>query len=702
MSLETKRFEFEGFVLDADEKVLLRQDQPVQITPKIFQLLQVLVENQGHIVEKVVLMDKVWAGSFVEESNLTFSIRQLRKILGDDKQHPRFIETIPRRGYRFIANVEAGTLNGFKPSDLSESPVDKAQSESGRRPVLLAIVAASLVIVLLSAGAFFWWDRAAGSDRRSLEPDSGLKFETLVRADRPMTAAISPDGKYVAYSRTANGLQSLWLRQLSSGINTQLVEPEEGTIYNHIEFSADGEFIYFARRYKDRPAHIDSISILGGNAKTGILPNVDGAFSISPDDRLISFRRYEPGKRSLLAANIDGSGERVLVETAKTFTDNVFSPDGKLIAFALGQSDTGDRDFGVYTVDIESGVVSAATDFKWVHVRSIAWLPDQSGLLVTAADIGEPSLLWQISLADRKTKIVKESQAGFATISATRDMSRVLLMQVVPTSNLYLAASSALDDARPLAEAYDGLAWAPDDGIVYSASSNSGDIWKMSADGITQKQLTTEDFTDFDPKVSPDGRYVVFTSNRAGKYNVWRINADGSDPVALTFGEGEQEPVFTADGLFVMYNSMKNPGLWKVPVEGGEPVLISEKRLGRISISPDGTKFAHASKIDGRAKILIESFENNALLQQFDTPSGYFLGGDIVWSDREKALIYITEDSNNVGNLWGQSLDGGSAEKLTHYTSGEIFNFAFSPDGSKAALIRGTWNYQALLVTGFK
>jgi DNA-binding winged helix-turn-helix (wHTH) protein len=105
MSLEKNQFAFGDFVLDPDEKVLLRHGKSLPITPKIFQLLLVLVENHGHLVEKGFLMEKVWPDSFVEESNLTFSIRQLRKSLGDNKRAPRFIETVPRRGYRFIAEV---------------------------------------------------------------------------------------------------------------------------------------------------------------------------------------------------------------------------------------------------------------------------------------------------------------------------------------------------------------------------------------------------------------------------------------------------------------------------------------------------------------------------------------------------------------------------------------------------------------------
>jgi Tol biopolymer transport system component len=218
----------------------------------------------------------------------------------------------------------------------------------------------------------------------------------------------------------------------------------------------------------------------------------------------------------LLVADIDGSDERTIFETSKTITDNVFSPDGKRIAFASGQSDTGEQDFGVYTVNVESGEVKAATDFKWVHVRGVVWLPDQSGLLVTASDQGgEPLMLWQISLPGGEVKRILDSQPGITTLSGTRNMGQILLTKVSPVSSLYLAPYSTPDNLQPLADASGGLDWAPDGSLIFcSASSGNQDVWRLSADGISQKQLTTEDSIDFDPTVSPDGRYVVFVSSR--------------------------------------------------------------------------------------------------------------------------------------------------------------------------------------------
>lgn len=704
MSLEKQRVAFYDFILDANEKILLKAGTPIPITPKVFHLLLVLIENHGHLVEKQTLMDSVWPKSFVEESNLTFTMRQLRKVLGDDIQHPIFVETIPRRGYRFIAPTKPVLAPGKVEDESTRQPLNKAGGIWRSRPIFFLLMLASITAAAFSAGVILW----EGKDRRlknaGLENDRSPGFETIASSDGPMTVALSPDGGYFAYSRTTNGRQSLWLRQFSSGVNTQIIAPEDGVTYSALVFSPDGAYIYFSRRFRNEPSRIDRVSILGGAPKVNILSDVDGTFSISADNRRISFRRYEPKKRSLLVADIDGTNQRQLFETDKTFTANVFSPDSQTIAFATGQSDTGDRDFGVYTLDPNTGIVKPASDFRWTHVRDISWLPDQSGLLVTAyIQPGAPSQLWQISMADGQVTRVLNSQYGFATISAASDMSTILLTQVSRTANLCLAPSLKPDNIVPVAEAADGFAWMPDGGLVYSSPSvGNRDIWRLDPDKTSTQQLTTEDSIDFDPTVSPDGRYVVFVSDRAGKFNLWRINSDGTDPVALTNGEGEQQPVFTADGSFVVFSSMKDVSLWKISIFGGEPIKVSDKRAYDVSISPDGTEFAHFANTDGQLKILIRSLETADVLKELDPIKGLFAGSQVVWSKESRDLFYAAHDNNSVGNIWRQPISGGLPEKLTHYMSGEIFYFDFSPDDSQVAMIRGGWKYDAILLKGFK
>src|SRR5262245_35770733 len=130
MSLLINHFyRFGEFTLDADQRVLLREGRPLPLTPKVFDTLLILVENNGRIVEKDELITRVWPDTFVEEGNLTFNITQLRKSLGDDARSPLYIETVARRGYRFIANVEEVLSEGVAVNDqTSRFETSDAQS----------------------------------------------------------------------------------------------------------------------------------------------------------------------------------------------------------------------------------------------------------------------------------------------------------------------------------------------------------------------------------------------------------------------------------------------------------------------------------------------------------------------------------------------------------------------------------------------
>src|SRR5262249_9601117 len=116
MSFEEKGFEFGEFFLDQDERILTKNGIEIPLTPKAIELLLELVKHPGHIVSKDHLMDSVWAGSMVEEANLPFTMGLVRKALGDDVKNPKFIETLPKKGYRFVAPVLRIGGNGGSPT----------------------------------------------------------------------------------------------------------------------------------------------------------------------------------------------------------------------------------------------------------------------------------------------------------------------------------------------------------------------------------------------------------------------------------------------------------------------------------------------------------------------------------------------------------------------------------------------------------
>jgi Tol biopolymer transport system component len=165
--------------------------------------------------------------------------------------------------------------------------------------------------------------------------------------------------------------------------------------------------------------------------------------------------------------------------------------------------------------------------------------------------------------------------------------------------------------------------------------------------------------------------------------------------------DGETYPAFTPDSQSIVFNSIGDGSLWRISTEGGEAVRLSEKKSNRVSISPDGTKLAYYGRQNGKRKLLVKSFPECEILNEFEVFINRASGPKIVWATDGKSLIYENIDLNYIGNLWRQSL-GGEPEQSTNFTSEQIFDFGFSPDRSQLALVRGAWNYDAVLLKGFK
>src|SRR2546428_4024066 len=154
-----------------------------------------------------------------------------------------------------------------------------------------------------------------------------------------------------------------------------------------------------------------------------------------------------------------------------------------------------------------------------------------------------------------------------------------------------------VSNPKSLAVARTGVAFAPDGKIVYEG--NDGDIWTINRDGGEQRQLTNNSFSDVYPRVSPDGRYIFFTSNRSGSTHVWRMNADGSNQVQLTKREGGYPAFVTPDGKWVYFESGLHQTLWRASTDSGEEIRVSEERISEPAFSLDGNLLAYFFRATG-------------------------------------------------------------------------------------------------------
>jgi serine/threonine protein kinase/Tol biopolymer transport system component len=551
-----------------------------------------------------------------------------------------------------------------------------------------------------------------------------MKLTRLTATGKSTQAAISPDGKIVAYVVNDAGQRSLWIRQVATSRNLQIVEPSDVN-YNGVTVTPDANFVYYVTAKQNAPVQeLYQISVLGGTPKK-ITTDVDSPVTFSPDGKRFAFTRGEPnkGEMSLLIANADGTGEKRIAarKTPAFYEIPAWSPDGTIIACSAGDSFVG-KVMSVVAVNPDNGAEKPMTAEKWLGVGTLSWLPDGSGLVMIAADQeSRLSQLWHVSYPDGATKRLTNDLNNYVGVSIAGQSDSLVTVRYDQSSYVWVMQSAnapppgapnskgfALDasQARQITSGgakYYSCAWTPDGRIVYAAdASGTRDLWIMDQDGSHQKQLTSDAGSNFQPEVSPDGRYIVFVSDRnSGKQNIWRMDSDGSHPTQLTNTELNRNPLVTPDGKWIVYTSMGrvSPTIWKMPIEGGTAVQIVDKYSTTPSISPDG-KFIACYYWDetpeSQLAIAIVPFEGGAPIKKFNLPSMF-----VRWSPDGRGLVYI-DNRGGVSNLWMQPLDEGQPVQLTNFQTDQIFYFDWSPDGKQLSLARGTATSDVVLFSDLK
>jgi TolB protein len=201
------------------------------------------------------------------------------------------------------------------------------------------------------------------------------------------------------------------------------------------------------------------------------------------------------------------------------------------------------------------------------------------------------------------------------------------------------------------------------------------------------------------PRACPDGRTILFTSLRAaGNIHIWRMDPDGGALKQVTSGTGELHPDCSPDGKWAAYVQLNvdSPRLWKVPLEGGDPVRLSEEMAAYPAISPDGRSIASAYFAGNKRGIAIRPFEGGKPAQYLDLPAT-----QVRWSADGRSLLFEKEEAG-VSNIWLQPLPGGAPRKLTAFKGHRIFSFDLSRDGRRLAISRGAVNNDVVMIRDVK
>ena len=553
------------------------------------------------------------------------------------------------------------------------------------------IIFAAFALILFAAVAFAIYQYA-------LKPKPAPAHFERVKLTRITTegnlqgVAVSPDGKYIAYTLLADGKYSLWTKHLATDSRVQIVAPAEATAMTPHFFSPDGGYVFYYQRDEQNPqGALFQVAVLGGAPKK-VLTRVDSTIDMSPDGRQLAFVRYHPGaseQSELWLANADGTNERRL----RAFSEPEFfngygvawSPDAKLIAVDYGSEEGGEY-MTVAAVAVADGTSKVITTQRWAGVGRVAWFGDGSGIAVVARESASDDLqIWQVSYPEGAARRITNdlNSYGVFSLTLTADSRTLVALHLETTANIWIAPDGDAQRARAVTSRKDvqdrGCEWTPDGHVVFTSNVGGGNrLWLMNADGTGQKPLTDAGDLAGEAQVSPDGRYIFFTSLRSKTRQVWRMDIDGSHPKQLTEGAGVSNFSLTPDGGWVLYN-LWTPGLWKVSVEGGTPIKVSDAVARGAEVSPDGKLLAYYVEDEQtkRKRLVVVRFDDGAPFKTFDLP--VTASEDVWrWSPDSRALVY-TDTQGGVSNLWRLPLDGARPAQITDFKSDTIRYFSYSP-----------------------
>lgn len=530
-------------IFEADLRAgeLRRNGVKVKLQEQPFQVLAQLLERPGEVITRDDLRNHLWpADTFVDfDHSLNAAIRRLRDALGDSAENPTFVETVARRGYRFLAPLAVA------PGKVQEQ-VHVLPEAGPRRRYWIAAVAAGVVLVFLGIVLGFHVARQLSAPYRSIRLTAN-PIDDPVRA-----AAVSGDGRYLAFSDD-NGF---YLRQIETG-ETHALSVPDGLMTNAISWLPDSAHMIVALADADHKSSLWEISAVGGGARKVL----DDGYSpaVSPNGKSIAYISGKFLHQRLCIASISGEQPRVLAgEDNDLFGRIAWSPDGKKIAYTMAKSLYGyGATASIAVTDFPAGDVASHGSSTILSLAGLnaplAWMSD--GRLIYTLQEAKPrqvdTNLWAVRLDSHAIPIgpvlrLTDDSGSVNTVGASADGRRIIYTKGIPQPDVYVARMD-----------------------------RSGQLQ-------TPERLTLDDRQDMPYDWTVDNRSVIFISDRTGIFDIYKQAINATVPDLLVAGTNPaQIPRLSPDGtqiLYVSYPSWGDPNyevpLIRVPLDGGAPQTL--------------------------------------------------------------------------------------------------------------------------------
>jgi Tol biopolymer transport system component/DNA-binding winged helix-turn-helix (wHTH) protein len=690
-----EKVRFDVFEVDLRAGELRRDGRRIKLQEQPFRVLSLLLQRTGEAVTREELRERLWpVDTFVDfDHGLNSAVARLREALRDSAEKPRFIETIAKRGYRFIGQIEVD-------KDSERPPADAAAPTSGERERLISTriwVGVTICLALLSTVSIWALYRPS--------PDAQLaKIEVVpligLRGFQA-TPALSPDGTLVAFRQSDGAKKTGIYAAVVGGDRSIQLTSDSGDCCP--TWSPDGHEIAFTR-YSDKVFSIMTVPALGGTERRLYRgpSHMGGGLSWSPDGGSIAFsesNESDPTRAWIAVLSLGDSSIREITSPPPGSLDRapMYSPDGKRMAFI--RSTVAGVSNDIYVMAANGGHVKRLTFDHRPIGGSPAWTTDSREIVFSSAR-GAAMGLWRVAATGCIPRPVAGpvGQGGWPTIPANRDNT---LVYEEGTSK-YDIWRVQLKDAKhsqgkpsPLvSEKGDKMRpeLSPDGKKVAFESDRLGfwDIWTCDVDGSGCEQITSLHGTAGRARWSPDGRYIAFefhpnerseiyvvevpggvprllptipgadnlspSWSRDGKwiyfaskrgteaFQVWRMAVQGGSPIRLT-KDGGISPVESLDGRYLYYSKFEQGGVWRMPVQGGEESQVLSEVDGdswpNWALGSEGIYFLKFGKFPDAAIALWEPGSGKTqVLWTLEKKPGWGLS----LSADGKSIVYVQDE----------------------------------------------------------
>ena len=725
MDTPAQVFRFGPYESRPRSRELYKHGLKLKVRPQPLQVLNLLLNRAGDVVSREVLREELWsAETFVDfEHSLNTAVKEIRATLGDSPLTPRYIETLPRLGYRFIAPVEvingvsdlvsspaptisnsngnSASVAGTIPADIhaSEIPGEVARQNQNRRPYLWLAVALAAVGVALAISAIIWSQKTEYFWR---SPIADARFQMVTDFDGiEEAAAVSRDGHFVAFLSDRDGQMDVWVTQagsgefhnLTRGMAPELVNPSVRTL----GFSPDGSLVTFWVRKKASSTGSDisiwAVPTLGGQTRP-YLEDVAELDWSRDGSRLVY---HTPGSGDPMFVS-DGSGlsDRPPIFTAPAGLHahfQLWSPDSKFIYFVQGSLP--DK-LDIWRITPTGGNPQRITS----HDTRVTYpvLLDRRTLMYLASDSdGAGPWLYSMDIDRRIPHRLTSGLDRYTSLAASADGRRLIVTLARPKRTLWRlriadSPNEVSAPARLSLTTSTGFSprLGPDYLLYASATGATGSIWKLANGADTELWNGAGAQVFGGPAISSDGRYVAFSVRQHGKALLYVMQTDGTNArVVADSLDLQGDPAWAPDGqsLTSAANDHGVPRLFRVPLDGHPPALFVQEYSVDPAWAPDG-QFVVYSGPDIGTTFSVKAVAADASAHVLPPLTLTRGARHIAFLPGGRSLVLLRGEIQHK-NLWLINLDTGAERQLTNLPPDfDIRDFDISPDGHEVVLER--------------